>query len=202
MILFSRNQVIIVAFVGKRDLLERSGINQEVINKELGCPTQALQQETQRERIRANVNVTSKAATTVPPAMDDDTPGGKKTVKINNSPLVKFKSGSEDKSGYEVVSVTVSEPHQPESPEDLPSAPYFKEVALKVMLCIENSQLADNKKDEARRLFDDISFELQQSPTDWNRVISLLKKGFDYGIKIGAELAKVAEIYYDAKVLA
>lgn len=193
--------MIIMAFVGNSDLLERSGINQEVINKELGCPTQALQQATQKERIRANVNVTSKVAATVPQTINDDTPLGKKKVKIDIPPRAKANSGHEVEPGYEVVSVTVSEPHQPASPADLPSAPFFKEVALKVLLCIENSQLAENKKDEARRLFDDISFELQRSPADWGRITSLLKKGFDYGIKIGAELAKLAAIYYEAKVL-
>jgi len=73
------------------------------------------------------------------------------------------------------------------------------EISLQILLNIDNSDLNNDKKNEAKELFKEINDEIQSKKPNWGKVIELLKKSLDYGLKIAPGMMKLVEIYYNAK---
>ena len=74
------------------------------------------------------------------------------------------------------------------------------ETILQISLNIEHSSLTPEKKKEAKQLLKKVQEELQKSQTNWNKITNLLKKSFDYDLKIAPAIVKLASAYYNAKL--
>jgi len=48
-------------------------------------------------------------------------------------------------------------------------------------------------------LLTEIETELKESKTNWDKVKDLLKKSFDFGLKVGLPIAQLVGTYYQAK---
>ncbi len=73
------------------------------------------------------------------------------------------------------------------------------DISMSVRLSIEYSDLDDSVKEEAKELVREISEEVQKPTTNWERVTNLLRRSFDYGLKIAPDIVKLADTYYKAK---
>lgn len=75
------------------------------------------------------------------------------------------------------------------------------EITFNIFLNIDHSDLSDKEKEEAKELVEEVKEEIQKKEPNWKKVIGLLKKSFDYGLKIAPEVVKLADAYYRAKGL-
>jgi len=73
------------------------------------------------------------------------------------------------------------------------------EIALQILLNIEHSNLIESEKESARHLVEQVTEEVQKPKTNWDKVTQLLRKSFDYGLKIAPEIVNLAASYYQAK---
>ena len=73
------------------------------------------------------------------------------------------------------------------------------EISMQVLLNIRYSDIAEDKKKEAEALFEEVKVEVQKDVTNWNKVVGLLRKSLDYGLRIAPEIIKFADTYYKAK---
>lgn len=74
----------------------------------------------------------------------------------------------------------------------------FVEISNQISLFIEYS-VPIEQKEEVYQIFNEVKDECEKAQTNWDRVVDLLKKSFDYGLKIAPELVKLASAYYSAK---
>lgn len=74
-----------------------------------------------------------------------------------------------------------------------------QQISFQVQLIIEYSDLSEDAKQEAKELLSQIEKEVKSPKVNWQKVSDLLKKGFDYGLKIALPLAELAAKYYQAK---
>ncbi|MGI6436372.1 MAG: hypothetical protein ACOX0F_13685 [Syntrophomonadaceae bacterium] len=72
------------------------------------------------------------------------------------------------------------------------------DISNQINLFIEYSVPA-NKRQEVKNLFNEVKAECEKPETNWTKVTELLKKSFDYGLKIAPELVKLAAAYFNAK---
>lgn len=72
------------------------------------------------------------------------------------------------------------------------------EIENQLLLFVEYS-VPEEKKPEVTGLIRDLLKEVSGVQPNWNKVISYLKKGFDYGLAVGAELTRMAYSYYQAR---
>lgn len=78
-------------------------------------------------------------------------------------------------------------------------ASFHNEIGLQFHLNIQHSELSEREQEEAKQLYNEITTEVQKDKTNWQKVTDLLKKSFDYGLKIAPDLVKLADAYYRAK---
>lgn len=72
--------------------------------------------------------------------------------------------------------------------------------SLQIQLNIDYSKdLTEEQKKEVKDLYKTVETEVQKEKTDWSKVTGLLKKSFDYGLKIAPDIVKLADAYYKAK---
>lgn len=74
-----------------------------------------------------------------------------------------------------------------------------QQISQQIQLNIEYSGLGKQEREEVKALLSEIETELKEPKTNWDKVKELLKKGFDYGLKVGLPLAQLVGTYYQAK---
>ena len=75
-----------------------------------------------------------------------------------------------------------------------------QQISNQVLLNIEYSNLSPGDKNKAKELLNEINDEVSKPETNWQKVTDLLKKGLDFGLKVGLPLAEFVSKYYQAKV--
>lgn len=101
-----------------------------------------------------------------------------------------------------------SSPSGPSAPERVLSPnqnrsgfdPHLKDNALRIVVGIENSSLSMQRKKDLMVLFDEIRIELQKPQSSREKILSMLKRGLDYDLKIAAEIIKFVGQFEDARM--
>lgn len=74
-------------------------------------------------------------------------------------------------------------------------------LSLQINVNIDNATyLTSEQKQEAKKLYKEVETEVQKEKPDWDKVSNLLKKSFDYGLKIAPDIIRLAETYYKANL--
>lgn len=145
--------------------------------------------------------------TPLPPAVNAWQRKSRSTIetiyKGKHSPEAKSFSGTlEDK--VQVLRALADKEADKHTPNTSPSLTFnqnisiHNEIVTQLYLNIEYA-IPEEQKEEVRQLVNDIQEEVKKPQTNWQKVTELLKRGLDYGFKIGPELVKLAEAYYKAK---
>lgn len=76
------------------------------------------------------------------------------------------------------------------------------EISLNILLQIEQSdELSTEEKEEAKQLYEEVEEEVKKPEPNWKKVTNLLKRSFDYGLKIAPDIVKLADAYYRSKFI-
>ncbi|MCR2805320.1 hypothetical protein [Paenibacillus soyae] len=73
------------------------------------------------------------------------------------------------------------------------------ELINQVHLAIEYSDLTEEEKAAAMDLVEQVKEEVQKPTTNWEKVTNLLRRSFDYGLKIAPDIVKLADAYFRSR---
>jgi tRNA U34 5-carboxymethylaminomethyl modifying GTPase MnmE/TrmE len=74
------------------------------------------------------------------------------------------------------------------------------QLSLQINLAIDYAEeLDEQEKKQVKELVEEVTKEVQSEATNWEKVKNLLRRSFDYGLKIAPDIVKLADTYYRAK---
>lgn len=74
------------------------------------------------------------------------------------------------------------------------------EIGIRILSKIDLMNDSSEKKKELKDLFKDVSKELRSRNVDWEKIKSLLKQSFDYGMDVAPDIVRFADAYYESRV--